>query len=75
MNTDKLAGMAKRSYSREFTPRVRTKESRRRITVDWIPPTFYDAVVARAKREGVSLRALVLTLLRDWMEREPPRSV
>ena len=60
--------LTKRSYSREFTPRVRTPESRRRITVDWIPPTFYDAVTAKAKREGVSLRALVLRLLKGWLD-------
>lgn len=59
----------KRGYSKEFTPRVRTRESRRTIMVDWVPPTFYDAVVAKAKKDGVSLRALVLRLLKDWTER------
>lgn len=53
----------KRPYSREFGPRVRTPESRRRIHLDWVPPTLYDKVIARARREGVSLRAMVLDLL------------
>jgi hypothetical protein len=70
MNTATLAGMAKkRGYSREFTPKIRTPESRRRITVDWIPPTVYEAVVAKAKREHVSMRALVIRLLNDWIGR------
>ena len=56
--------MAKRGYSRDFTPKT---ERRVRIEVDRIPPTFYDAVKAKAKREGVSLRALILSLLKDWL--------
>jgi hypothetical protein len=58
----------KRSYSKEFTPRVRTPESRKRIHVDWVPPTLFAAVAAKAKREGVSMRALVLRLLKAWVE-------
>lgn len=59
-----IVGMAKkRGYSREFTPRVRTPESRRRITLDWIPPTFYERIVGKAKAEGVSVRTYVLRLL------------
>jgi len=59
-------GMAKRGYSREFTP----KTTRRvQLVIDRIPPTLYDAVKAKAKREGVSLRALVLGWLKDWTER------
>lgn len=67
MNTGTLARMGKRGYSREFGPRLRTPESRRRIHVDWVPPTLYDKTVARAKREGVSLRALILKLLSEWL--------
>lgn len=59
-------GMAKRGYSREFTPKT---ERRVRIEVDRIPPTLYNAVSAKAKREGISLRALVLKLLSEWVER------
>lgn len=56
-------GMAKRGYSREFTP----KTARRvRFEVDRIPPTLYDAVKAKATREGLSLRALTLKLWKDW---------
>lgn len=68
----------KRGYSTDFTPRVRTKESRRTITVDWVPPTFFDAVRAKAKRSGISLRTLVLRLLKEWLEQPetpaPPES-
>jgi hypothetical protein len=68
MNTGRLAGMAKkRGYSREFTPQT---ERRVRFEVDRIPPTLYDRVQAKAKREGISLRALTLTLWRQWVDGE-----
>jgi hypothetical protein len=60
--------MAKRGYSREFTPKT---ERRVRFEVDRIPPTLYDRVVAKAKREGVSLRALTLRLWKAWADDEP----
>lgn len=66
VNTGKIAAMAKRGYSRDFTPKT---ERRVRIEVDRIPPTLYDAVVAKAKREGISIRALVLGLLKNWIEK------
>lgn len=59
-------GMAKRGYSREFTPRT---DRRIRFEIDRIPPGLFDAVKSRAKREGVSLRALTLRLWKDWSER------
>lgn len=58
----------KRGYSRDFTPRG---ERRCRVEVDKIPPTLYDAVLAKAKREGVSLRALTMTLWKEYLDREP----
>lgn len=58
--------MVKRGYSRDFTPRT---ERRVRFEVDRIPPTLYDAVLAKAKREGISLRALTLTLWKEWLNR------
>lgn len=59
-------GMAqKRGYSREFTPKT---DRRVMLTIDRIPPTLYDAVCAKAKREGISLRALVLGWLKAWIE-------
>lgn len=68
MNTGTLAGMAKqkRGYSREFTPRTKRRV---RIEVDRVPPTLYDAVLSKANREGVSLRALILRLLSEWVGR------
>ena len=58
-------GMAKkRGYSREFTPKT---ERRVTLTIDRIPPTLLDAAKAKAKRRGVSLRATVLRLLRQWI--------
>ena len=57
--------MKKRSYSRDFTPKT---ERRVMLTIDRIPPTLYAAVKAKAKREGISLRALVLGWLKEWSE-------
>lgn len=55
--------MTKRGYSREFTP----KTTRRvQLLIDRIPPTLFNAAKAKAKREGVSLRALILGWLKDW---------
>jgi hypothetical protein len=56
----------KRGYSRAFTPKG-TK--RVMLTIDRIPPTLYEAVKAKARREGVSLRALVLGWLKTWVEK------
>lgn len=60
--------MTKRGYSREFTPQT---DRRVRFEVDRIPPTLFEAVKAKAKREGVSLRALTLTLWKHWLDAPP----
>jgi hypothetical protein len=64
----KMPRMAKRSYSREFTPRSRKPEDRRTIMVDWVPPALYQSVKSKAKRDGVSLRTLILRLLSEWVK-------
>ena len=61
------AARKKRGYSREFTPQT---TRRVRFTIDRIPPTLWDRVTVKARREGVSLRALTLRLLRDWADDE-----
>jgi len=66
MNTGNIPAMAKRGYSRDFTPR---SDRRIKIEIDRVPPTLADALKARAKREGVSIRALTLTLWKQWLER------
>lgn len=53
----------KRGYSRDFTPQT---ERRVQIVIDRVPPTLKDAAQAKAKREGISLRALILGWLKDW---------
>lgn len=58
-------GMAKRGYSREFRPHGDTGK---RYLLDDIPAGLWSDVRAKAKREGVSLRALILKLLRDWLK-------
>jgi hypothetical protein len=65
VNTGKLEAMPKRGYSRDFTPKT---DRRVRFEVDRIPPTLYDAVKAKATREGLSLRALTLKLWKDWVQ-------
>lgn len=56
----------KRGYSRDFAP---TTERRITYTLDQIPAGFWKRVKAKAKRDGVSLRALILSLLKDWLTR------
>lgn len=56
----------KRGYSRDFTPRT---ERRIKFEIDRIPPTLWAAVQAKAKREGISLRALILGWCKEWVEK------
>jgi hypothetical protein len=58
-------GMAKRGYSREFKPHG---ETGKRYLLDEIPAGLWADVKAKAKRQGVSLRALILTLLTKWLD-------
>ncbi len=53
----------KRGYSRAYTPK---SETYGRYLLDKIPATLWREVRAKAKREGTSVRALVLRLLTDW---------
>ena len=61
-----LSRMSKRQYSKAFTPSTRQK--RRYLMVDKIPAELDIAVRAKAKREGVSLRALILGWLKEWVK-------
>lgn len=67
MNTGRLAGMAKRGYSREFTPRT---ERRIKREIDRVPPTLDAKLAAKLRAEHVSLRWLTLTLWRMWTDGE-----
>lgn len=51
-------------YSREFTP---AKQGHKRYLLDLIPVPFWKEVQAKAKREKVSIRALILRLLDKWL--------
>lgn len=61
-----IGGMAKRGYSREFKPHG---ETGKRYLLDQIPAGLWNEVKAKAKREGVSMRALILQLLREWLSK------
>lgn len=52
-------------YSRKFTP---APQGFRRYLLDRIPVPFWQQVQAKAKREKVSLRALILSLLEQWLK-------
>jgi hypothetical protein len=54
----------KRGYSRDFSPHG---ETGKRYLLDQIPAGLWSAVKAKAKREGISLRALILQLLTTWV--------
>jgi hypothetical protein len=54
----------KRGYSRDFTPRT---ERRVQLQIDRVPPTLLATARAKARREGTSVRALVLGFLTTWI--------
>ncbi len=54
----------KRGYSRDFTPR---SETYGRYLLDKIPAQLWNDVKAKAKREGISMRGLILKLLKNWL--------
>lgn len=55
----------KRGYSRDFRPHGDTGK---RYLLDDIPAGLWSAVKDKARREGVSIRALILRLLTDWLK-------
>jgi hypothetical protein len=61
-------GMAKRGYSREFKPHGDTGK---RYLLDSIPAGLWSEVKAKCKRDGVSIRAQILKLLKDWTADRP----
>ena len=55
----------KRGYSRAFTPKG---ESFSRYLLDKIPAPLWRAAKAKARRDGISIRALLLQQLSEWTE-------
>jgi hypothetical protein len=56
---------AKRGYSRDFKPHGTTGKS---YLLDKVPAGFWAAVKVKAKKDGISVRALILGLLKTWLE-------
>jgi hypothetical protein len=56
----------KRGFSDEFPT---TREKRVYFMLDKIPPALWIRVKAKAKREGVSLRSLILGWCKEWVEK------
>jgi hypothetical protein len=63
----KLSSVTKRGYSRDFKPHGDTG---RRYLLDKIPAGLWTAANAKAKREGESMRGLILRLLKEWLTHE-----
>lgn len=55
----------KRGYSKAFTPHGDTGK---RYLLDKIPAGLWARVRAKAKREGLSLRGLLLSYLEKWVD-------
>lgn len=55
----------KRPYSLQFTARGNP----RRYLLSGIPPTLWDRARARAKRENLALRTIILSLVEQWTDR------
>lgn len=64
VNAIRLGGMTKRGYSRDFKPHG---ETGKRYLLDQIPAGLWAEVKAKCKRDGISVRALILKLLTDWL--------
>lgn len=56
----------KREWSREFPT---DHEKRVYYMLDWIPPALWKRVRAKADREGISMRALILGWLKAWVSK------
>jgi hypothetical protein len=57
-----------RAYDRAFRPEDGTG---REFKISRIPVAFWERVQDRARSEGVSLRSLILTALREWVDAPP----
>jgi hypothetical protein len=57
----------KRPYDRRFTPTVYSS----RYLLDKIPEPLWSKARIKAKREGLSMRGLLLQLLTEWLEKGP----
>lgn len=56
----------KRGYSRDFKPHGDTGK---RYLLDKIPAGLWTKARDKAKREGISMRALLLKLIEEWTNR------
>ena len=56
----------KRPYSRAFPKRTANPK---RYLLGNIPPTLWESAERRARAEGLSMRALLLSLLKGWVDR------
>jgi hypothetical protein len=56
----------KRGYSKEFRAHG---ESGKRYLIDGIPAGFWADVRKQIKEDGLSIRGLILGLLREWLEK------
>lgn len=59
----------KRPYSMKYTARANP----RRYLLSGIPPTLWETCRTRARREGVAMRTLILSLLETWVKRPEDR--
>ena len=55
----------KRPYSMKYTAR----KNPRQYLLSGIPPTLWENARSKAKREGVAMRSLILSLIEEWMKR------
>lgn len=67
-----MATNPKRGYSREFPTRPAGKAPAGRYLLDAIPPALWKAARAKAKREGLSIRHVLLSGLQAWTEGGAP---
>jgi hypothetical protein len=65
MRKKRIVPRGKRIHSRPFVSRGTTK----RYLLDAIPAGFWRSVRSTARAKQISMRALILTLLEEWMSK------
>ena len=65
-----MAKTKKRPYSMAFT----AQRNPRRYLLSGIPPTLWERARARARREHVAMRTVILSLIEEWADRPEEKS-
>lgn len=63
--------MLKKAPKQPHTFKFRAKGIPRRYLLSGIPPGLWDKARLRAAKQGISMRALLLSLVDEWLKKTP----